>query len=117
MSDKKGINQQEISGRIPILESGSSVEIPKPAEQRAGSTEIAGQIQTRLREIKDGKAPAVDPTIMEAARNAAAAENGGSSSRENLRHLLHVLNGGSVDDPASTLDEVLATSSGEEIKD
>lgn len=53
---------------------------------------------------------------MKAANVVAAAENGASIPRENLQHFLNVLNE-SVDDPASTVDEVLAASSGEEIKD
>ncbi len=116
MPDKKEINQQEISGRIPIVESGSSGEILKPLENRPGNKEVVNQIQARLEDIEDGKAPAVDPTIMEAARKAAATENVGSSSRENLKHFLDVLHG-SVNDPASTVEEVLAASSGEEIKE
>lgn len=119
MFDKKVNNrssEQEIAGRVPVSESGSSGEIQKPVEQRPGNKDVVSKIQTRLEDIEGGKAPAVDQAIMNAAKNAAAAENGGSNSRENLQHFLNVLNE-SVDDPASTVDEVLAASSGEEIKD
>lgn len=121
MFDKKVNNrpesEQEINGRVPVSEMGSSGEIPKPLEQRPGNKGAVNQIQTRLGEIEDGKAPAVDPNIMEAAKKAAIAENGGSSSRENLQHFLDVLHHDKVEDAASMLDEVLAASSGEEVKE
>lgn len=120
MFDKKVNNrssEQEIAGRVPVSESGSSGEIQKPVEQRPGNKDIASKIQARLEDIEGGKAPAVDQAIMEAAKKAAAAENGGSNSRENLQHFLDVLHDGSVNDPASIVDEVLAASSGEEIRD
>ena len=107
-------NNESGRGEIPPIKSvGSSEILPIPGSEkleRGVNERIAEQIKKGAENIEKGKVPAVDPSIMQAARSAAAAENGGMNSQANLQYLLDILHGGSVGDPSSAVEDVLNAS-------
>lgn len=89
-------------------------------EQQVGQREadaqlLEEQITDRVVKIEAGQAPAVDPKILQQARESVSHETGGVNiprAKAELQSLLEMLQGGDAvkNDPAAALDSVLSAS-------